>query len=157
MPDTSAAYVLEMTRLFDAPRHLVFSAWTKKELLDQWSAPRGFTIPFSEGEARTGGAWRSVMRSPQGEEYKIGGTYQEVVEDSSLRFTHYWEDESGQPDDETTVTVRLTDAGGQTEMHFAEGTFATPQRRDSHRGGWSECFEKLAELLARQGHGAPAA
>ena len=49
---------LVLTRVFAAPRRLVFEAWTKKEHLDQWSAPRGFTIPFSEGDLRPGGAWK---------------------------------------------------------------------------------------------------
>ena len=58
--------VLEITRIFSAPRHLVFEAWTKTEHLREWCAPKGFTIPFSEGDLRPGGKWRSCMRTPDG-------------------------------------------------------------------------------------------
>src|SRR4029453_19494331 len=62
---------LAVTRIFDAPRSLVFQAWTRKEHLDKWCAPRGFTIPYSEGEPRPGGAWRCMMRAPDGTEHRL--------------------------------------------------------------------------------------
>ncbi len=61
-----AERTLVITRVFDAPRNVVFQAWTKKEHLDRWCAPRGFTILDSEGELRPGGRWRCCMRSPDG-------------------------------------------------------------------------------------------
>jgi uncharacterized protein YndB with AHSA1/START domain len=64
--DAPADRVLVLTRVFDAPRRLVFEAWTKKEHLDRWCAPRGFTIPSSEGDLRPGGVWRCLMIAPNG-------------------------------------------------------------------------------------------
>ena len=72
---------LVITRVFDAPRHLVFQAWTQKEHLDKWSAPKGYTLPFSEGDLRPGGRWRCCMRTADGTELWLGGVYREIVED----------------------------------------------------------------------------
>jgi uncharacterized protein YndB with AHSA1/START domain len=140
--------VLVITRVFDAPRRLVFEAWTKKEHLDQWCAPRGFTIPSSEGELRPGGAWRSWMRSPEGVEYRLSGIYREVVQDELLVFTHSWE-EDGKRGHETVVTVRFADHGDKTKLTFEQAIFETVESRDSHRGGWTECLERLADHLAK--------
>lgn len=82
--EPGADKVLVITRVFDAPRSLVFQAWTRKEHLDRWCAPRGFTIPYSEGELRVGGAWRCCMRAPDGVEHWLSGTYREIVEDELL-------------------------------------------------------------------------
>jgi len=57
----------------DAPRRLVFEAWTRKEHLDQWLAPRGFTILYSEGDLRPGGTWRSCMVAPDGKKHPLSG------------------------------------------------------------------------------------
>lgn len=139
---------LLITRVFDAPRSLVFHAWTKKEHLDQWCAPRGFTIPYSEGELRAGGAWRCCMRSSDGTEHWISGTYREVIEDELLAFTHAWEDERGKRGHETLVTVRFADQDGKTRITFHQATFESVESRDGHAGGWAECFDRLADHLA---------
>ncbi len=72
-PEKPAERVLVLTRIFDAPRHLVFEAWTKKEHLDEWLAPHGFTILYSEGDLRPGGAWRSCMLAPDGAKHPLSG------------------------------------------------------------------------------------
>jgi uncharacterized protein YndB with AHSA1/START domain len=146
--ETSSDRVLAITRIFNAPRHLVFEAWTKKKHLDRWSVPHGLTIPFSEAEVRPGGAWRCSIRAPDGVVYRVGGTYRKVVEDALLVFTHAWEDEAGQPGHETVVTVQLADHGDQTKAVLEQATFKTVRSRDSHEGGWNECLLCLAEYLA---------
>ena len=113
--------VLVITRTFDAPRSLVFQAWTQKEHLDHWCVPRGFTILDSEGELRPGGRWRCRMRSPDGAEYRVGGTYREIVQDELLVFTHAWESEDGKPGHETLVTLRFADQAGKTRTHVPAG------------------------------------
>jgi uncharacterized protein YndB with AHSA1/START domain len=138
---------LVVTRVFDAPRSLVFQAWTRKEHLDKWCAPRGFTILYSEGELRPGGAWRSVMRGPDGTEHRLSGVYREIVEDELLVFTHAWEDEHGKRGHETVVTVRFADQGGKTKLTFHQATFETAEARDGHAGGWAECFDRLSDYL----------
>jgi uncharacterized protein YndB with AHSA1/START domain len=140
--------VLVITRVFDAPRSLVFEAWTTKEHLDQWCAPRGFTLPWSEGELRPGGAWRCCIRSPEGVEYRLGGIYREIIKDELLVFTHSWE-EDGKPGHETEVTVRFADHEGKTKLTLEQGIFESVESRDSHQGGWIECLERLADHLAQ--------
>jgi acetyl esterase/lipase len=68
-----------ITRIFDAPRELVFKAWTEPERLMRWWGPRGFTNPVCETDVRPGGAWRIVMRAPNGAEYPGGGVYLEQL------------------------------------------------------------------------------
>ena len=86
-----------ITRVFDAPRSLVFKAWTDPEHMARWWGPRGFTNPICELDARVGGAWRIVMRSPAGIEYPCGGVYREIVEPERLVFTNIATDNEGNP------------------------------------------------------------
>src|SRR5262249_9630168 len=94
---------LVITRLFAAPRKLVFETWIDPSHLREWSAPHGFEITHCEGDARPGGCWRCCMRSPTGDDLWLGGVYLRVVENELLEFTHAW-DEDGH---ETIVTVRF--------------------------------------------------
>lgn len=144
--ETPADRVLTLTRVFDAPRHVVFEMWTKGEHLAMWCAPAGFTIPESEGDIRPGGKWSSCMRSPQGDEYRLGGVYRDIVEDEFVSFTHAWEEETGSGP-ETLVTVRFADFEGKTMLTFEQGVFSSRESRDSHHGGWSQCFDRLDEYL----------
>lgn len=77
-----------VTHVFDAPRALVFKAWTDPKHLMHWWGPRVFTNPICESDARVGGAWRIVMRSPDGVDYPGGGVYLEIVEPERLVFTN---------------------------------------------------------------------
>lgn len=144
------ARALEIVRVFDAPRELVFQAWVDPERMRQWSAPHDYEIGQSEGEAKPGGRWRSSMVSKD-EVLWLGGVYREVVENERIVFTHAWEDEAGQPGHETVVTVRFEDAGeGKTRMIFRQAFFASVDSRDGHEGGWGECFDRLDDLLAKE-------
>lgn len=144
---TTEAIELVISRTFNAPRELVWKAWTDPEQMKQWSAPRGFTVPLSEGELRPGGTWRATMRKPDGAELKLGGTYKEIVPPERLVFTHAWYDESGDPGPETLVTVTLIARGDKTEMNFRQTGFDSEGSREGHEGGWTECFDKLEEML----------
>lgn len=138
--------VLEITRIFSAPRHLVFEAWTKNEHLREWCAPKGFTIPFSEGDLRPGGKWRSCMRTPDGTDCWLSGVYREIVPDQLVEFTHAWEEE-GKRGHETIVTVKLSDYGKKTKMVLRQSLFESVASRDGHKGGWSQCLDRLAAHL----------
>jgi uncharacterized protein YndB with AHSA1/START domain len=142
---------LVITRVFDAPRELVWKAWTEPERIKQWSAPKDFTMPVAEGDLRPGGAWRSSMRQPDGTELWLGGVYREIVEPERLVFTHAWLDDKGKPGPETLVTVTLTEREGKTEMSFRQTGFDSVESRDGHAGGWNECFDKLDDLLSESG------
>lgn len=140
---------LVMQRVFDAPVGLVFAAWTEKEHLAKWSAPRGFTIPHSEGDLRPGGKWRCCMRTPDGTTFWLGGVYREIVPSKRLVMTHAWDGEDGEPGPETLVTVLFEDLGGRTKVTLYQTGFESTQSRDGHQGGWSECFDKLAEHMSQ--------
>lgn len=141
---------LTLTRIFDAPREGVFKAWTDPEMLKQWSAPRGFTIIDGSGEAHIGGPWRCHMRSPEGVDLRVGGCYREISPPKRLVFTHTWEGKDGeQGTEETLVSVALEDLNGKTGLAFLQEGFHSRESRDGHCEGWSECFDLLAELLAK--------
>ena len=147
---TADALELAIDRGFDAPRELVWKAWTQPEMMKQWSSPRGFTIPRSEGELRVNGSWHATMVKPDGERLNLGGKYLEIAEPERLVFTHQWMDENWNPvSPETTVTVTLTARGGKTEMNFRQTGFDSAGSRYGHNGGWTESFDKLAELLSK--------
>jgi uncharacterized protein YndB with AHSA1/START domain len=147
---------LTIRRTFDAPRALVFRAWTEPQHLAQWSCPRGFTMIENRGELRVGGAFYAHMRSPQGEDHRLRGVYREIVPPERLVFTHAWLDARGAPGPETLVTVMLSERNGRTEMRFHQGNFESVASRDGHDEGWNSCFELLAELLATLPRGAAA-
>lgn len=142
----SADRMLEISRTFAAPRSLVFKALTEREHIMRWMAPKGFTMPFCEGDVRVGGAWRCCMVAPDGVEHWVGGVYREVVPDRRVVCTHAW-DESGQRGHETLLTITLDDAKGGTKLTLQQAAFASRESRDGHRGGWNECLDKLALLL----------
>jgi uncharacterized protein YndB with AHSA1/START domain len=139
--------VLEITRIFNAPRALVFAAWTEGQHLKRWCCPKHVTIISSEGDCRPGGAWRSCMLTPDGTRLPLSGEYREVVPVELLSFTHAWE-ENGQRGHETLVTVRFSDYGKKTKMHFRQAAFDSVGSRDGHAGGWNQCFDHLKDYLA---------
>jgi uncharacterized protein YndB with AHSA1/START domain len=140
---------LTLTRVFDAPRHLVYEAWTKKEHLDQWSAPRGFTIKDSHGELHVGGEWRCHMIAPNGEDFPVGGVYHEIIPNELLVMSHIWEEEEGTPEHKTMLTVRFADEGKKTRVTLEQSVFKSVESREGHRGGWTECLDLLGEHLAK--------
>lgn len=140
--------VLVLTRVFDAPRTLVFTAWSAPEHLAHWFGPRGFTLPFCEVDFRVGGNYRVCMRSPDGKDYWVHGVYREILEPERLAFT--WERDG--PDDphagHTLITVTLEERGaGKTRLTLHQATFDSSEIRDGHAGGWTEAFERLGEYL----------
>ena len=144
-----ASRVLEITRIFDAPRARVFAAWTRPEHIRQWLAPKDFTILSAMGDLREGGAWSECMVHPSGERFPVSGVYRKIVPDELLEFTHAWIEDDGTRGHETVITVRLTDYGKKTKMTFRQAVFATKESRDRHAGGWGQCFDKLAPYLKR--------
>ncbi len=138
---------LILERAFDAPRELVFDAWIDEDKAKRWSAPKGYTIPKSEGEARAGGKWRATMRSDEGKDIVVGGVYREVLRPERIVSTHYWLDERGKPGPETLMIITFAERGDQTEMTFRQSGFESREDRDGHEGGWKECFDKLEELV----------
>lgn len=145
----AAAAELVIRRRFAAPCELVFRAWTQGEHLARWCCPAGFTIPFSEGDIRPGGRFRTCMRAPDGTDHWLGGTYREIVPPETIVFTHSWEDADGRPQHETVVTVTLRPDGDATQLTLHQAFFATQASRDGHRGGWMQTLDKLEDYLSQ--------
>ena len=136
-----------LTRVFDAPRQLVFDALTKPEILKRWFGPHGWTLAICEVDFRVGGAWRYVLEGPDGRSMGMGGKYLEI--DAGVRTVHT-EGFDEYPGDAVVTTV-LTEADGKTTL---TGTV----RYDSHEirdavidsgmeHGAAETYDRLAELL----------
>jgi uncharacterized protein YndB with AHSA1/START domain len=146
---TTAQPELVITRTFDAPRDLVFKLWTDPEHLKHWGSPKELTVPVSESDIRPGGKYRVVMRAPDGSEYKLSGTYREIVPPERIVFTHAWDEDDGKPGPETLVTVTFEDAGkDKTKLTLHQTGFASVESRDAHREGWNSQLDNLAEYAA---------
>lgn len=111
---------IEITRTYDAPRELVFEAWTKGEHLKHWYAPNGFTVPEVESDPTEGGTYRLAMRSPDGQVFWTQGTYREVVPPERVVLAQGVLGPNDKPLFETLTTVTLTDEGGKTKVTVNE-------------------------------------
>lgn len=140
---------LLLTRLLDAPRHLVFKAWTKPQHLARWWGPDGFTLPCCEMDFRPGGAYRFCMRAPDGSDHWVRGVYREIAEPERLVFTWEREDEEGLRFQlSNLVTVTFAMQGEKTLLTLHHSPFQTVADRDDHQAGWTGCLNRLAGHVA---------
>ena len=146
--DQPADRTLVLTRICDAPRDLVFSAWTEPERAARWWGPKGFTTVSCVMDVRTGGAYRRQMRSPDGTLYTKRGIYREIRPPEWLVFTWAWEDDQGNPGHETLITVHFELDGSRTRLTLHQAVFETTPVRDSHRSGWTSSLQRFTEYLA---------
>lgn len=144
---------LEIEVLFDAPREEVFKNWTDASRIRSWFAPDGFEVTSCSVEAHPGGKWQVTYRSTHGAEYVEYGEFRTVDEPDRLIFT-LTQIEGGRTILASLVTVTFTSVGSGTRMSFRQTGFDTPAQRDDFRGGWGECFRKLATSLERSKSGA---
>jgi uncharacterized protein YndB with AHSA1/START domain len=139
--------MLAMERTLQAPSAVVFREFTEPDELSKWWGPEEFTIPSVSFEARVGERYRIAMQPPEGEAFHLTGEIREVDPPARLAYTFVWEPPD--PDDvETLVTLSFRDLDGSTEVAFTQGPFATEERRDLHRDGWSDSFDKLERLVS---------
>ncbi len=142
---------LAMIRSFDAPRSLVFDAWTKPELLKQWLGVRGgWTFAVCEVDLRVGGKYRHVWRGPTGTEMGMGGVFREVVKPERIVVTEKF-DESWYEGDAVDTTT-FVERGGKTTVTTAV-LYASKAVRDAvlkspMEKGVAEGYDKLDEVLA---------
>jgi uncharacterized protein YndB with AHSA1/START domain len=140
------------TRVFDAPRARVFTAWSDPGQVARWWGPRGFTNPVCELDVRPGGDIRIHMRAPDGVVYPMTGVYQEVVAPARLVFTSAALDGKGDPLFEVLNTVTFTEQGGKTtqtvEARVAESTAEAAPYLAGMEAGWTQSLERLAAHLA---------
>ena len=137
---------LRMTRVLPAGREEVWRAMTDPGMVPEWFGPKGFSSPGVEFEPRVGERFRIAMQPPDGDPFHLDGEFREVETPSRLSYTFLWD--PPHPDDrETVVTLSLEEGGPETEVTFAQGEFATVERLELHRDGWSDSFDRLEELL----------
>jgi uncharacterized protein YndB with AHSA1/START domain len=140
---------LVMTRVFDAPRHLVFDALTKPELIRRWYGPVGWSMVVCEIDLRVDGAWRFVSRRPDGKQIGQRGVYREIVAPERLVNTESWEDWNP---GERLVTTILVEHTGTTTLTMTL-LFPSEEVRDmliksGMTSGAAETYDKLAACLA---------
>jgi uncharacterized protein YndB with AHSA1/START domain len=143
---------IRVERSFDAPRDLVFQAFTDPELVPEWYGPRGTTIVVDTMEVRAGGSWRFVLTDEDGRENAFRGTYREVSPPERIVQTFEWE---GMPGHVAVETVTFEDLGDRTRI-INVSLFHTTEERDGMlssgmESGMNETYARLDELLARLG------
>ena len=146
--DLSAEHELVVTRIFDAPRLLLFKMWTEPEHLARWWGPRGFTGLSGRMDVRPGGTWTRSMQAPDGSIIRKHGVYREIVAPERLVFTYVTDDIGGEPGSETLVTVTFADLDGKTRLTLHQVAFQSVAARDDHRRGWTGALERLAKHLS---------
>jgi uncharacterized protein YndB with AHSA1/START domain len=152
---------LAMTRVFAAPRELVFRSWTEPERLKRWWGPKGFTTPFCAMDLRVGGVFLYCMRSPEGRDHWGRGVFREIVVPERLVLAMSFADAEGKAVPatyyglspewplETLLTVAFEEEAGKTRVTLRyKGVPPGPDRGGSRRG-WSESLERLGEYLAK--------
>jgi len=133
-----------ITREFDAPKELVYKAWTTPELVRRWwSAKRG-EVTVAEIDLRVGGTWRYVMVADGGIEVAFHGEYREIVPNERLVSTEVYE---GMPDAEALDTLTLSESEGRTTMTILV-QHATKEHRDAHiESGMEDGMQDALDLL----------
>ncbi|WP_027059823.1 SRPBCC family protein [Mesorhizobium loti] len=143
-------------RIFNAPVERVFKLWTDPLLVAQWWGIRDCTIPHCALDVRVGGRWRIDMLTASGALYRNQGSYLEVVENSRLSYCDEPDPEiqewAGKPPGQSRHMVTFTAQGARTHVHF-EVTLASAADRErllalGMRGGWTQSFDRLEQLIA---------
>ena len=143
---------VKMVRVFDAPRAMVFDAFTRCELLKRWFGPRGFSLAVCEGDFKVGGTWRFVLRGPDGGEMGMRGVIREMVRPERLVHAESFDDYPG----ESLVTTQFIEDAGKTTVTITV-RYESKQIRDAviasgMEHGAAETYDRLAEYLESRGH-----
>ena len=152
--------VLVIERVFDAPRELVWRAWTEPEHFMRWWGPKDFTSPACKIDLRVGGTYLACMRSPEGQDFWSTGTYREIVVPERIVYTDTFADAEGNVVPATQygmsadiplellVTVTLEPYEGKTRLTLRHAGLPAGEMSDLTSAGWNESFDKLAESFA---------
>jgi uncharacterized protein YndB with AHSA1/START domain len=146
--------ILTVERTFNAPRQVVFGAFTDADRLAQWWGPRGWQTTSYKMEFRPGGQWHYCMRGPDGMESWGLSTYQEIVEPERIVYTDVFSDESGKPTEgmpTMTIVMEFTERDGATTI-TSRSEFASPADLDAIMGmgmkeGLTETWDRLEEYV----------
>jgi uncharacterized protein YndB with AHSA1/START domain len=157
-----------ITRIFNAPPALVFKAWTDPAHLARWWGPHNFTNPVCQMDVRPGGAYRIVMRSPDGVDYPLTGIFREIMPPERIVMTmdcsghpKEWHDQikpnrspgDTNPAGELLTTVTFKNMAGKTEMtvrtRFESTEIGKTMMKMGMTEGWSQSLERLEDLLKK--------
>jgi uncharacterized protein YndB with AHSA1/START domain len=140
-----------VTRVFDAPREIVFKAWTDPKQLAQWWGPRGYTSSRCEVDSRPGGNMVIQMHAPDGARYRWTSTFSEIDPPNRIVFTSSVADVDGDLHFEGLHTVTFEEQSGKTRLTVhSVATAATPIGAEKLKGmpdGWSQSLDRLADLV----------
>ena len=146
MPDEREGFVLERELILPAPPERIFALLTEPAELAKWWGPHGFTTPEIELDLRVGGRYRFTMQPPDGDRFHVPGEFVAIDPPSRLAYTFRWEEPT--PDDRETAVTLTTRADAEgTELTLRHTGFATAERVELHRGGWTDSLDKLVALL----------
>jgi uncharacterized protein YndB with AHSA1/START domain len=160
--DSGPGQGLVVTRVFDAPRELVFEAWTEPEHLKRWWGPKGFTMPFCEVDLREGGVVFLCMRSSEGRDFWTRGVFREIVVPERLVVAYSFADAEGNVVPatyygkgpgwplETLMTVTFeVQMGNRTKVTVRHTGVPPGADREADQRGWSETLDRLDEHLKK--------
>lgn len=145
---------LVVTRVLDAPRSLVFEAWTDPRHVVHWWMPEGFGKPDIEKmDVRVGGEWRVRMPFSDGTTFTARGIYREVIRDQRITWDDYCDDENGKYFHKAFVTVTFEDHGAATKVTLRARLEEVPGRdprwtREIMEKGWVDGWKNNLDLLA---------
>ena len=150
-----------ITRIFDAPREVVWKAWTDPHYVMQWWGPKGFTSPFCKIDFRVGGKFLCCMKSPDGQEFWNGGEYHEIVLHEKIVLSMYFADRDGnkvEPEqygieheaiEDAHDVVTFEDLGnGQTKLTFTGNETMESAKSSGQVEGWSQILDKFDSVVA---------
>ena len=158
---SAAAGTLRIERVFDAPRELVFEAWTNPEQLLQWYAPRGCTVRFVEIDVRPGGRFHSCIHNPSFGDCWCVGVYREIVRPERIVYTLETADSAGNEIEpaqaghdprwprETLVTVTFAEVRGSTKLTLEQSVLESLARHTGAHPSWLEMLDRLAALVTK--------
>jgi len=156
-PENRADREIVLTRVFDAPRELIWDAWTDPKQIVQWWGPRGFTMTIHEMDVRPGGVWKHTMHGPDGTDYPTQCVFVEVVEPE--RIVYYMAGgKKGDPGHESQVTWTFGAQGNKTKLTLrmlfpsAEILEGVAKTYGVVEGG-TQTFDRLGEHLAKDSPG----
>jgi uncharacterized protein YndB with AHSA1/START domain len=149
-----------VTRVFDAPRKLVWKAWTDPKYVMQWWGPKGFTAPFCEIDFRVGGKFLCCMRAPDGQEFWNSGEYHEIIPYEKIVSSMYFSDSKGNKVDPAQYGIEhdaidglrdvilFEDIGdGQTKLTFIGNETMQNATESGQLEGWKQILDKIAALV----------
>lgn len=143
--ETQDRPVLHLRRIYPVGPAKVWHAWTDPQALTRWFGPGDIdSVTQAELDVRPGGAYTIAFRTPDGEEHRVRGRYEDVVPERKLSFTWAWQ---STPERVSFVTIELEATSEGTELVFRHERFFDRAARDGHERGWTATLAKLEQYL----------